>query len=62
MGSETSPARGMTVNEAAAWLRTNPKQVRKLIHHRELPAIRLGKSYVIDRLDLEAWWARKKAR
>jgi hypothetical protein len=30
--------------------------------HRELPAARLGKSWIIDRPDLESWWNRRKER
>lgn len=47
---------------AAAWLGTNDKQIRSLIHRRQLLAIRLGKSLIIDRLDLEAYWQKVKQR
>jgi excisionase family DNA binding protein len=53
-------SRGMTIAQAAAFLGTNDKQVRSLIHRRLLPAIRLGKSYIIDRTDLETWWQKAK--
>jgi excisionase family DNA binding protein len=62
MGSNANPVpqRGMTVSQAATFLGTNGKQVRRLIHRRELPAIRLGKAYVIDRQDLLSWWQKAK--
>ena len=49
------------VKQAAKLIGTNDKQIRRAIHARELPVVRLGNSYVIDIDDLRAWIKRKKS-
>lgn len=50
----------VTIGEAAKLIGTNDKQIRRAIYARELPAVRLGKSYSISIADLRSWFERKK--
>jgi len=50
----------VTIGEAAKLIGTNDKQIRRAIYARELPAVRLGKSYSIAIADLRSWFERKK--
>ncbi len=48
------------IEQAAKLIGTNDKQIRRAIYARELPAVRLGKSYSIAIADLTKWFERKK--
>ncbi len=50
----------VTIEHAAKLIGTNDKQIRRAIYARELPAVRLGKSYSIAIADLRNWFERKK--
>jgi excisionase family DNA binding protein len=50
----------VTIVQAAKLIGTNHKQIRRAIYARELPAVRLGKSYSIAVADLTKWFDRKK--
>ena len=50
----------VTIEQAARLIGTNDKQIRRAIYARELPAVRLGKSYGIAIADLTKWFERKK--
>lgn len=50
----------VTIVQAAKLIGTNDKQIRRAIYARELPAVRLGKSYSIAVADLTKWFERKK--
>lgn len=50
----------VTIEQAAKLIGTNDKQIRRAIYARELPAVRLGKSYSIAIVDLKNWFERKK--
>src|ERR1700746_904119 len=50
----------VTNDQAAKLIGTNDKQIRRAIYARELPAVRLGKSYSIAIVDLTRWFERKK--
>jgi excisionase family DNA binding protein len=50
----------VTIDQAARLIGTNDKQIRRAIYARELPAVRLGKSYSIAIVDLTKWFERKK--
>jgi excisionase family DNA binding protein len=54
------PKRGLTVQEAAAYLSTTVPAIRQLIYKRELPFVKLGKRHIIDRLDLDKWIEKQK--
>jgi excisionase family DNA binding protein len=54
------PKRGLTVQEAAAYLGTTVPAIRQLIYRRELPFVKLGKRHIIDRQDLDKFIERKK--
>jgi excisionase family DNA binding protein len=51
----------LTVPQAAAYLSCPIWTVRTLIWSREIPVIKPGKSYLIDRQDLDRWIDRTKA-
>ncbi len=53
-------SRGVTVQEAAAYLSTTAPAIRQLIYKRELPFTKLGKRHIIDRLDLDKFIERRK--
>jgi excisionase family DNA binding protein len=53
--------RMLTVPQAAAYLSCPIWTVRTLIWSREIPVIKPGKSYLIDRQDLDRWIDRTKA-
>ena len=46
---------GMTIEELASALRCSPNHVRKLIQAKELPARRVGRSWLVHRDVVEAW-------
>jgi len=50
----------VTIEQAAKLIGTNDKQIRRAIYARELPAVRLGKSYSIAITDRLKWFERKK--
>ena len=50
----------VTIEQAAKLIGTNDKQIRRAIYARELPAVRLGKSYSIAIADLTKWFEHKK--
>ena len=56
--AEWPPVIGLTVDEAAAALRTDDKTVRRLIQAGSLPARLVGRGYRIDPDALRAWVAR----
>jgi excisionase family DNA binding protein len=54
--------RGVTVQEAAAYLSTTVSAIRRLIFKSELPFTKLGKRFIIDRQDLDKWIEEKTHR
>lgn len=54
-------ARLLTVKQAAVYLGTCVYQVRQLGYSKQLPHIKLGKRFLIDRADLDALVAKLKA-
>lgn len=56
--AEWPPVIGLTVDEAAAALRTDDKTIRRLIQSGSLPARLVGRGYRIDPDALRAWVAR----
>lgn len=59
---QVSPVQAIavTIEQAAKLIGTNDKQIRRAIYARELPAVRLGKSYSIALADLTKWFEHKK--
>jgi len=56
MPSDASPAhRYMTPAEVAADLRVSPMTVYRLIHSGELAAVRIGRSFRVATVDLDAY-------
>lgn len=55
--AEWPPMIGLTVDEAAAALRTDDKTIRKLIQSGEIPARMVGRGYRLDPDALRAWVA-----
>lgn len=53
--------RMLTVPQAAAYLSCPVWTVRTLIWNGEIPVIKVGKGYLIDRQDLDLWVDRTKA-
>jgi len=53
-------SRGITIQEAAAYLSTTVPAIRRLISTCELPFTKLGKCFIIDRQDLDKWLEKKK--
>jgi excisionase family DNA binding protein len=53
-------SRGITIQEAAAYLSTTVPAIRRLISTRELPFTKLGKRFILDRQDLDKWLEKKK--
>ena len=56
----TNPDRLLDLSEAAEVMRKPVGTVRHYIHHRQLPAIRVGKSYLIKLNELLDWINRFK--
>ena len=54
-------SRMLTVPEAAAYLSSPVYSVRKLIWDRSLPVIKVGKGYLIDKFEIDAWIERTKS-
>lgn len=48
---------GLTVDEAAAAMRCQPKQVRKLIAEKGLPARMVGAKWLLSPAAIDAWLA-----
>jgi excisionase family DNA binding protein len=51
----------VNIKDAAKLIGTNDKQIRRALYARELPAVKLGKSYSIAVADLQAWFHNKKS-
>ena len=47
--------RTLTLDEAAAVLKTTAETVSDAIHNRGLPAARIGRAYVLVEEDVSAW-------
>jgi excisionase family DNA binding protein len=52
----------LTVREVAHWLRVDRKTVYQLLHHAQLPYLRVRWQYRVRRHDLEAWLQQQKER
>jgi excisionase family DNA binding protein len=50
----------VNIKDAAKLVGTNDKQIRRALYARELPAVKLGKSYSIGVEDLRKWFNSKK--
>ena len=50
----------LTIRETAAFLRISEKSIRRLIAHRRLPCVRLGRRVRFDRSDLLRWVSARK--
>jgi excisionase family DNA binding protein len=55
-------ARGLRIQDAAAYLSVTVCYVRALISTSELPHIRAGKRLIVDRHDLDAWLEARKQK
>lgn len=51
----------LTIQAAADYLSTTPWAIRSLIWGRDIAFLKLGKRYLIDRRDLDAWIDKNKA-
>ena len=59
--SQQTETRLFDVHTAAVYLNTTVPCIRRLIWSGELTHFRLGKKYVIDKIDLDAYVERRKA-
>jgi len=50
----------MTLAECANFLRTSKTVLKKLCRERKLPAVKIGKSWLFDRGELDAWIKNQK--
>lgn len=60
LGPHQMQSRGITIQEAAAYLSTTVPAIRRLISTCEIPFAKLGKRFIIDRQDLDKWLEKKK--
>lgn len=51
-----------TVKEIAEILKVNKVTVQRWCKTKDLPAVKLGKSYRIEKNDFEEWYTRKKGQ
>lgn len=58
--TSTMTPRAITIKEAAIYLSTSVPAIRQLIYSRQIPFVRVGKRFVIDVKDLDAWLERTK--
>jgi excisionase family DNA binding protein len=54
--------RWLDVKAAAAYLGATVSFVRALLWDGEVPLVRAGKRFIVDRQDLDAWMTRRKER
>lgn len=59
---ENDQKRWMDVKTAAGHLGVTVSFVRALLWDGEVPFVRAGKRFIVDRIDLDAWAMRKKER
>ena len=52
---QASPVRLLTVKQAAEYIGRSESAMRHLIHNRDIPVVRKGRSVRIDRKDLDTW-------
>ena len=57
---DLSQRRGLRIQDAAHYLSATPCFIRSLIADGALPFVKVGKRFVIDRLDLERWLESQK--
>jgi excisionase family DNA binding protein len=50
----------LNIKAAAEYLGAHPWAVRQMIRRRELPYVRIGRAYLIDKLDLDLYTERNK--
>lgn len=43
------------IDELARWLATSPRHVRRLVHERRVPFVKIGHYVRFDRADIRAW-------
>ena len=60
MRTSNMTPRAITVKEAAIYLSTTVPAIRQLIYSRQIPFVRVGKRFVMDVKDLDAWLERMK--
>jgi len=60
LGMASIQPRLLRVTQAAAYLGCSPWHVRRLLWAKEIPFLRLGKRFVVDMRDLDAFIARQK--
>jgi excisionase family DNA binding protein len=58
----TAQSRWLDVKGAAAHLGVTVSFVRSLLWDGEVPFVRAGKRFIVDRQDLDAWAVRRKER
>ena len=52
----------LTVDDAALLLSLRPRHVARLAKAKAIPSVRIGRRYLIPRVELEAWIAGVKQR
>jgi excisionase family DNA binding protein len=55
MGTPTITPRLLTLPQAAAYCSCALWQIRQLVWAKEIPHIKMGKRFVVDRGDLDGW-------
>jgi excisionase family DNA binding protein len=58
MSTENLEIMAYTISQTSKVLNVHPNTTRKLIAERGLPAIRIGKKFIIPKLELQAWCSR----
>jgi excisionase family DNA binding protein len=55
-----SGPRLLNISQAAAYLSAHPWAIRQKIREFKIPHVRLGRGYLVDKLDLDAYIAKNK--
>ena len=59
MKSEDLP-RYLSVKQSAEYLNVSTWLIRQIIHKHEIPYVRRGKAFVLDKADLDRWFEKAK--
>jgi excisionase family DNA binding protein len=55
-----SGPRMLKMTDAAAYLGAHPNAVREMVRRREIPYVKIGHTYLIDKLDLDRYIEKNK--
>jgi excisionase family DNA binding protein len=60
MNSAISGPRLLNLKQSAEYLSAHPWALRQMVRKRQIPHVRIGRGYLIDKLDLDSYISKNK--